>query len=345
VNSITYKDAGVDIEAGDRFVDRIKPFVNQTNRKGVIGSIGGFGGLFQLPSGYKEPVLVSSTDGVGTKLKLANDLRCHNGVGIDLVAMCVNDILVQGATPLFFLDYIAISKLDPDIATNVVRSIAMGCKIANCALLGGETAEMPGMYHNGEYDLAGFAVGIVEKSKIITGNTIKPGDYVIGFPSSGFHSNGYSLVRKLLAQDKPNTAKLFDDDSGQTFAEVLMRPTIIYSRIVTNLINNFNIKGFAHITGGGLTGNIPRILPSGVNVELFRDSWARPKIFDWAQRVGNIAETEMLRVFNCGIGMIAIVSPDDITEVTLHLHQDMDKVSLIGMVVESDEKEPKVILK
>lgn len=340
---ITYKESGVDIEAGDEFVNRIKPFVRQTNQKGVLGGIGGFGGLFQLPSGYQEPVLVSSTDGVGTKLKLAQDLNCHYGVGIDLVAMSVNDILVQGATPLFFLDYIATGKLDPDVSTMVVRGITKGCKIANCALLGGETAEMPGMYTKGEYDLAGFAVGIVEKAKIITGNDIKPGDYVIGFPSSGFHSNGYSLVRKLITLNRPNTAKMFDD--GQTFAEAIMRPTIIYARQVLELINNFTIKGFAHITGGGLIGNIPRILPPGTAVELVRKSWKQPKVFDWVQSVGNVPETEMLRVFNCGIGLIAIIAQDDITNVNTFLRKNLFVSDVIGRVVSCKEGENKVILK
>ncbi|QEL65844.1 phosphoribosylaminoimidazole synthetase [Oryzomicrobium terrae] len=307
---LSYRDAGVDIDAGDALVDRIKPLAKKTLREGVMAGIGGFGALFEVPKKYKEPVLVSGTDGVGTKLKLAFDLKRHDTVGIDLVAMSVNDILVQGAEPLFFLDYFACGKLDVDTAARVVGGIAAGCEQAGCALIGGETAEMPGMYPDGEYDLAGFAVGAVEKSKIINGSTIVPGDVVLGLASSGAHSNGYSLVRKILARANPDVDATFDGD--KTLADAIMAPTRIYVKSVLALLAAMPeaVKGLAHITGGGLTENVPRVLPENVVADLDKSAWPRPKLFQWLQAEGNVAEDEMHRVFNCGIGMVIVVPAD-----------------------------------
>ncbi|MCE1243839.1 phosphoribosylformylglycinamidine cyclo-ligase [Oryzomicrobium sp.] len=306
-SSLSYRDAGVDIDAGDALVDRIKPLAKKTLREGVMAGIGGFGALFEVPKKYKEPVLVSGTDGVGTKLKLAFELARHDTVGIDLVAMSVNDILVQGAEPLFFLDYFACGKLDVDTAARVVGGIAAGCEQAGCALIGGETAEMPGMYPDGEYDLAGFAVGAVEKSKIINGSTIVPGDVVLGLASSGAHSNGYSLVRKILARSNPDVDAKFDGD--KTLADAIMAPTRIYVKSVLALLAAMPeaVKGLAHITGGGLTENVPRVLPDNVVADLDKSAWPRPKLFQWLQAEGNVAEDEMHRVFNCGIGMVIVV--------------------------------------
>ena len=309
-SSLSYRDAGVDIDAGDALVDRIKPLAKKTLREGVMAGIGGFGALFEVPKKYKEPVLVSGTDGVGTKLKLAFELARHDTVGIDLVAMSVNDILVQGAEPLFFLDYFACGKLDVDTAARVVGGIAAGCEQAGCALIGGETAEMPGMYPDGEYDLAGFAVGAVEKSKIINGSTIVPGDVVLGLASSGAHSNGYSLVRKILARSNPDVDAKFDGD--KTLADAIMAPTRIYVKSVLALLAAMPeaVKGLAHITGGGLTENVPRVLPDNVVADLDKSAWPRPKLFQWLQAEGNVAEDEMHRVFNCGIGMVIVVPAD-----------------------------------
>jgi phosphoribosylformylglycinamidine cyclo-ligase len=304
---LSYKDAGVDIDAGDALVERIKPMARRTMREGVISGIGGFGGLFEVPKRYKEPVLVSGTDGVGTKLKLAFEWHMPDGVGQDLVAMSVNDVLVQGAEPLFFLDYFACGKLDVDTAARVVGGVAKGCEIAGCALLGGETAEMPGMYPPGEYDLAGFAVGAVEKSGIVNGSTIVPGDVVIGLASSGVHSNGYSLVRKIISRTTPPT--MLD---GQPFRDRVMAPTRIYVKPVLELMTHITIKGMAHITGGGLLENIPRCLPEGVKVELEAKSWPQPEIFDWLQREGGVAQAEMHRTFNCGIGYVMMVAAADV---------------------------------
>jgi phosphoribosylformylglycinamidine cyclo-ligase len=306
--SLSYRDAGVDIDAGDALVDRIKPFAKKTMRDGVLGGIGGFGALFEVPKKYREPVLVSGTDGVGTKLKLAFELNRHDTVGIDLVAMSVNDILVQGAEPLFFLDYFACGKLHVDTAASVVQGIARGCELSGCALIGGETAEMPGMYPDGEYDLAGFAVGVVEKSKIIDGSTILPGDVVIGIASSGAHSNGYSLVRKIIERSKPDLDAKFDGD--RTLADAIMAPTHLYVKPVLALMQSVTIKGMAHITGGGLTENVPRVLPPGAKAVLHKSAWQRPKLFDWLQQEGGVAEAEMHRVFNCGIGMVLIVAQE-----------------------------------
>ena len=312
---LSYRDAGVDIDAGDALVEAIKPYAKRTMRPEVMGGLGGFGALFELSKKYKEPVLVSSTDGVGTKLKLAFTLGRHDTVGIDLVAMSVNDVLVQGAEPLFFLDYYACGKLDVPVAADVVKGVAQGCEQAGCALIGGETAEMPGMYPAGEYDLAGFCVGAVEKADIITGQTIKIGDAVIGLASSGPHSNGYSLVRKILERVKPDLNADFD---GRPLVDALMAPTRIYVKPVLALMKEVKIKGLAHITGGGLTENVPRVLPDNVYAALFSVAWQRPKIFDWLQEHGGVEDAEMHRVFNCGIGMVLIVDQED-AERTMNL--------------------------
>ena len=310
LTSLTYRDAGVDIVAGDALVDRIKPLAKRTLRPEVLGSIGGFGALFELSGKYKEPVLVSGTDGVGTKLKLAFALDTHDTVGQDLVAMSVNDILVQGAEPLFFLDYFACGKLHVDTAADVVKGIARGCELAGCALIGGETAEMPGMYPDGEYDLAGFAVGAVEKAEIITGQTIAAGDVVLGLASSGAHSNGYSLIRKVIEVTQPN---LDGDFHGRPLRDVILEPTRIYVKPLLALMKAQPgmVKGMAHITGGGLLENVPRVLPDGLTAELRADAWQMPPLFQWLQGAGNIAADEMYRTFNCGIGMVVIVSAAD----------------------------------
>ena len=310
LSSLTYRDAGVDIDAGDSLVERIKPFAKRTMRPEVMAGIGGFGALFEISRKFKEPVLVSGTDGVGTKLKLAFQLNRHDTVGIDLVAMSVNDILVQGAEPLFFLDYFACGRLDVEIAASVIQGIAKGCELAGCALIGGETAEMPGMYppgfyERGEYDLAGFAVGAVEKSKIIDGRGIAPGDVVIGLASSGAHSNGYSLVRKILERAKPDMNADFD---GRSLAEAVMAPTRIYVKPLLALMNVLPLKGLAHITGGGLLDNVPRILGESLVATLDSGAWTRPKLFDWLQQEGQVVDAEMHRVFNCGIGMVVVVA-------------------------------------
>ena len=303
--AFTYRDAGVDIDAGDALVENIKPFAKRTMRPEVMAGIGGFGALCGLPAKYKEPILVSGTDGVGTKLKLAFELNRHDTIGIDLVAMSVNDILTQGAEPLFFLDYFACGKLDVATATDVVKGIAAGCEQSGCALIGGETAEMPGMYPSGEYDLAGFAVGVVEKSKIINGSTIQAGDVVLGLASSGAHSNGYSLIRRIIAEKKVDlTAKL----DGRPLSEVILAPTRIYVKPVLQLMQSIDVKGLAHITGGGIVDNVPRVLTEALTAHIDGKSWPRPPLFTWLQEQGNVAEAEMLRVFNCGIGMVIIVA-------------------------------------
>jgi phosphoribosylformylglycinamidine cyclo-ligase len=327
--SISYRDAGVDIEAGDALVEDIKPFAKRTMRPEVLAGIGGFGSLFEVPKKFKNPVLVSGTDGVGTKLKLAFQLNKHDTVGIDLVAMCVNDILVQGAEPLFFLDYFACGKLEVGAAAQVIKGIAAGCEQAGCALVGGETAEMPGMYPPGEYDLAGFSVGAVDKEAIIDGTTIAPGDVVLGLASSGAHSNGYSLVRKLI---EVSGIDMDSDFHGRPFRDVVMEPTRIYVKPLLKLIEALPVKGMAHITGGGLTENIPRVLPEGVTAELKRGSWTIPPLFGWMQQQGNIAEDEMLRTFNCGIGMAVIVSAEDADRATALLAAEGEQVSRIGVI-------------
>jgi phosphoribosylformylglycinamidine cyclo-ligase len=305
--SLTYRDAGVDIDAGDALVENIKPFAKRTMRPEVLAGIGGFGALCALPTKYKEPVLVSGTDGVGTKLKLAFELKRHDTIGIDLVAMSVNDILTQGAEPLFFLDYFACGKLDVATATDVVKGIATGCEQSGCALIGGETAEMPGMYPAGEYDLAGFAVGVVEKSRIINGSTIAAGDAVLGLASSGAHSNGYSLIRRIVAEKNVDLSAQLD---GRPLSELILAPTRIYVKPVLQLMQKIPVKGLAHITGGGIVDNLPRVLSDGLTAHIDGASWPRPPLFAWLQEQGNVAEAEMLRVFNCGIGMIIVVAPE-----------------------------------
>ncbi len=329
--SLSYRDAGVDIDAGDELVERIKPLAKKTLREGVLGGIGGFGALFEVPKRYKEPVLVSGTDGVGTKLRLAFDLNRHDTVGQDLVAMSVNDILVLGAESLFFLDYFACGKLDVDTAAAVVGGIAKGCELAGCALIGGETAEMPGMYPAGEYDLAGFAVGVVEKSKAIDGKaTIAAGDVVLGLASSGAHSNGYSLVRKIIERSKPDMNAKFDGE--RTLADVVMAPTRIYVKQVLATMEKVNIKGMAHITGGGLLENVPRVLPENTVAELEKAAWPRPKLFDWMQAEGNVAENEMHRVFNCGIGLVVVVAAADADAAMAELKAQGEAVYRIGKI-------------
>jgi len=335
-SSLSYRDAGVDIDAGDALVDRIRPLARRTMREGVLGGIGGFGALFEVPRRYREPVLVSGTDGVGTKLKLAFALDGHDTVGIDLVAMSVNDILVQGAEPLFFLDYFACGKLDVEVAARVVGGIARGCELADCALIGGETAEMPDMYPEGEYDLAGFAVGVVEKSSIIDGSRIAVGDAVLGLASSGAHSNGYSLVRRVIertwgAIDAP---QMNDDFQGRRFADVVLAPTRIYVRPVLGLVRSLPVKGIAHITGGGLLENVPRVLRDGLQAVLHRDAWTMPPLFGWLQRHGGIDEAEMHRVFNCGIGMVIVVDAADAAAAAAMLAAAGETVYRIGEIVE-----------
>ena len=330
INSLSYRDAGVDIDAGDRLVENIKPFAMRTMRPEVLSGIGGFGGLVEISKKYKDPVLVSGTDGVGTKLKLAFDLNRHDTVGIDLVAMSVNDILVQGAEPLFFLDYFACGKLDVDAATEVIKGIANGCEQSGCALIGGETAEMPGMYPVGEYDLAGFAVGVVEKANIITGEHIKPGDVVLGLASNGAHSNGYSLVRKIIERSQPDLNAKFDGE--RTLADCIMAPTRLYVKPLLALMKSLTVKGMAHITGGGITENVPRVLPKNVVADIDSKAWKMPKLFDWLREQGNVEAQEMFRTFNCGIGMVVIVSQEDAAKAISQLQAAGEKVSQIGHI-------------
>jgi phosphoribosylformylglycinamidine cyclo-ligase len=338
---LSYRDAGVDIDAGDALVDRIKPLAKKTMRDGVLAGIGGFGALFEVPKRYREPVLVSGTDGVGTKLKLAFEWNCHETIGQDLVAMSVNDILVQGAESLFFLDYFACGKLSVDTATTVVAGIAKGCELAGCALIGGETAEMPGMYPPGEYDLAGFAVGVVEKSKIINGSSIKSGDVVIGIASSGAHSNGYSLIRKIIERAG---AKPTEDIGGRSLREVVMTPTQIYVKQLLNVMAQHPIKGLAHITGGGLVDNVPRVLPDNTQAVLQRDSWQMPDLFRWLQMKGGVADAEMVRVFNCGIGMAVVVSQQDADAVIACINQQGLHSWCLGEIVERPQGAPQTIV-
>src|SRR4051812_2401579 len=319
---LSYRDAGVDIDAGDALVEAIKPYARRTMRPEVLAGIGGFGALCEIPKKYRQPVLVSGTDGVGTKLKLAFSLRRHDTVGIDLVAMSVNDVLVQGAEPLFFLDYFACGKLDNRVAADVVKGIARGCELAGCALIGGETAEMPGMYPAGEYDLAGFCVGVVEKERIIDGRSIAPGDVLLGLASSGPHSNGFSLIRKILERSKPDAALL----------DALMAPTRIYVKPVLALLEAVPVKGLAHITGGGLTENVPRVLQENLLAKIEKSSWPRPALFSWLQREGNVAEDEMHRVFNCGIGMVIVVAAGDARRAAEHLRAAGETVYEIGRI-------------
>jgi phosphoribosylformylglycinamidine cyclo-ligase len=327
---LTYRDAGVDIDAGDELVERIKPMVKRTMRKEVLAGIGGFGALVEVPlDRYRRPVLVSGTDGVGTKLRLAIDTGRHDKIGIDLVAMCANDIAVSGAEPLFFLDYYATGKLRVDVAEAVVRGIAEGCELAGAALVGGETAEMPGMYHGDDYDLAGFCVGVVERDHIIDGSKIQAGDVLLGLASSGPHSNGYSLIRKLVslagADAKTQVA-------GKALFDRLLSPTRIYVKSMLALVQQVNVKGFAHITGGGLTDNIPRVIPEGLEVVLQRRSWARDPVFEWLAATGRIAPAEMYRTFNCGIGMVAVVSSQDAEAALTTLATLGETAAVIGTV-------------
>lgn len=331
--SISYRDAGVDMEAGDALVEQIKPFAKRTMRPEVMGGIGGFGSLFEMPKKFKNPVLVSGTDGVGTKLKLAFQLDKHDTVGIDLVAMSVNDILVQGAEPLFFLDYFACGKLEVGTAAQVIKGIAQGCEQAGCALVGGETAEMPGMYPAGEYDLAGFAVGAVDKEAIINGSTIAEGDVLLGLASSGAHSNGYSLIRKLIEKSGID----FDSDAdglfgGTPFRDVVMAPTRIYVKPLLKLIQAMSVKGMAHITGGGITENVPRVLPAGLTAEVKKGSWPMPPLFTWLQAQGNVTDDEMHRTFNCGIGMVVIVAEQNAVAAKQLLEAEGETVSVIGKI-------------
>ena len=350
---LSYRDAGVDIDAGDALVERIKPLASRTRRPGVLSGIGGFGGLFAVPAGYREPILVSGTDGVGTKLKLAFALDRHDTIGIDLVAMSVNDILVQGAEPLFFLDYFACGKLNVDTAAAVIGGVAAGCEQSGCALLGGETAEMPGMYPPGEYDLAGFAVGVVEKAGIIDGSTILAGDQLVGLASSGPHSNGYSLIRRVLekACGEITPAALQRPLQGRPLADWVMAPTRLYAKPLLSLIRGQAaathpgrgaagdaaarpnpVKGMAHITGGGLLENVPRMLPTGLQAVIRAAAWKRPAIFDWLQAEGGIADVEMHRVFNCGIGMVLVVAPDRAEALAALLAEAGETVTRLGRV-------------
>ena len=328
---LSYRDAGVDIDAGDALVERIKPLARRTMREGVLAGIGGFGALFEVPKRYREPVLVSGTDGVGTKLRLAFEWDAHDTVGIDLVAMSVNDVLVQGAEPLFFLDYFACGRLDVDVAARVVGGIARGCEESGCALIGGETAEMPGMYPPGEYDLAGFCVGAVEKSGIIDGRDIAVGDVVLGLASSGVHSNGYSLVRRIVER-AGGGGSLPETLDGERFRARVMRPTRLYVKPLLAAMKSVRFKGLSHITGGGLVENIPRCLPDGLQAVLDAGAWPRPEIFDWLQREGGVAEAEMHRTFNCGIGFVAIVAADEAGRAESALRDAGESVFRIGRI-------------
>ncbi len=340
-HGLSYRDAGVDIDAGDALVERIKPLARSTLREGVLAGVGGFGALFEVPRRYREPVLVSGTDGVGTKLKLAFELNIHDTVGIDLVAMSVNDILVQGAEPMFFLDYFACGRLSVDTAAAVVAGIAEGCRRAGCALVGGETAEMPGMYPDGEYDLAGFAVGAVEKSAIVDGRSIVPGDAVVALASSGPHSNGYSLVRRSV---QVAGADLHADFQSGTLGQALLEPTRIYVKPVLDLMARVAVKGMAHITGGGITGNVPRVLPRGMRAVLDLSSWTLPPVFAWLQAHGKVADQEMHRVFNCGVGMVIVTAPRDAARAVEILTAHGERAWIAGRIEDGGPGEPSAVL-
>lgn len=335
--SLSYKDAGVDIDAGERLVDRIKSVAQRTRRPEVLTGLGGFGALFELPKGYQEPVLVSGTDGVGTKLRLAMQLRKHDTIGIDLVAMCVNDLVVGGAEPLFFLDYYATGKLDVDTAAEVVTGIGIGCEQAGCALVGGETAEMPGMYEGEDYDLAGFCVGIVEKSKILDGSAVRSGDVLLGLASSGPHSNGYSLIRKIV---EVSNADLNQPMGAGTLGEALLEPTRIYVKSLLPVLKSQPISALAHITGGGLLENIPRVLPANTKAVIDKTRWQLPEVFSWLQAQGNVAEQEMYRTFNCGIGMVVCVPAAAADAVRGELEAAGETVFTIGTVEAAETSEP-----
>jgi phosphoribosylformylglycinamidine cyclo-ligase len=331
---LTYREAGVDIDAGDALVEAIKPFAKRTMRPEVLAGVGGFGALCELPKKYKQPVLVSGTDGVGTKLKLAFKWHRHDTVGIDLVAMSVNDVLTSGAEPLFFLDYFGCGKLEQKVAQRVIKGIATGCEEAGCALIGGETAEMPGMYPEGEYDLAGFCVGVVEKERIIDARAVAPGDVLLGLASSGPHSNGYSLIRRIVG-DEPLSSNLSDS---------LMEPTRIYVKPVLKLLAAVPVRGLAHVTGGGLVGNVPRALPAGTRAVIKKAAWPRPEIFGWLQQAGKVPEEEMWRVFNCGIGMVVIVPRDKVQMARMLLEREGELVHEIGAVEKSGAAEPDAVI-
>ncbi|AEG15276.1 phosphoribosylformylglycinamidine cyclo-ligase [Desulfofundulus kuznetsovii DSM 6115] len=340
---LTYADAGVDIAAGNRAVELIRDSVRSTFRSEVLTEIGGFGGLFALDtSRYRHPVLVSGTDGVGTKLKIAMLMDRHDTIGIDAVAMCVNDILVQGAEPLFFLDYLAVGKLVPEKVAAIVSGVAAGCRQAGCALIGGETAEMPGFYGPGEYDLAGFVVGVVERERIIDGSSIRPGDRLVGLPSSGLHSNGYSLARRVLLEVAGYGVDTYQEDLGRTVGEEMLEPTRIYARTVLPLLEQFDIRGMAHITGGGLTENIPRILPPSTAAVLERRSWPVPPVFSLIQSIGRVAEEEMLRTFNMGLGLVMVVPAEQTDALLTHLSQLGEKAYLVGEIA-GGEREVKYV--
>ncbi|ATO32142.1 Phosphoribosylformylglycinamidine cyclo-ligase [Dickeya dianthicola] len=339
--SLSYKDAGVDIDAGNALVDRIKGVVKQTRRPEVMGGLGGFGALCALPQKYREPVLVSGTDGVGTKLRLAMDLQRHDTIGIDLVAMCVNDLVVQGAEPLFFLDYYATGKLDVDTAARVITGIAEGCKQSGCALVGGETAEMPGMYHGDDYDVAGFCVGVVEKADIIDGSKVREGDALIALASSGPHSNGYSLIRKILEVSGANPEQV--QLGGKPLADHLLAPTKIYVKSVLSLIENVDVHAISHLTGGGFWENIPRVLPEGMQATIDESSWQWPAVFEWLQQSGNVSRHEMYRTFNCGVGMIIALPADQADKAIAHLNASGETAWNIGVITRTDGGETVVI--
>jgi phosphoribosylformylglycinamidine cyclo-ligase len=338
--SLSYKDAGVDIDAGNALVENIKGAVKRTTRPEVMGGLGGFGSVCQLPTGYKEPVLVAGTDGVGTKLRLAIDLAKHDTVGIDLVAMCVNDLIVQGAEPLFFLDYYATAKLDIAVASSVVEGIAEGCVQAGCALVGGETAEMPGMYHKGDYDIAGFCVGVAEKSRLIDGTNVAAGDQLIALGASGPHSNGFSLIRKVLEVNSTDTNELLE---GKKIADHLLEPTKIYVKSVLELLKNVDVHALSHITGGGFWENIPRVLPETAQAVIKGDSWQWPSIFNWLQENGNITEHEMYRTFNCGVGMVIVVPADKVAQSIEILAAHGENAWHIGEIADKADGEEPVV--
>jgi phosphoribosylformylglycinamidine cyclo-ligase len=337
--SISYKDAGVDIDAGNALVERIKGVAKRTRRPGVMAGLGGFGALFEIPKGYDEPVLVSGTDGVGTKLRVAMDLNQHGTIGIDLVAMCVNDLVVAGAEPLFFLDYYATGKLNVDVAASVVDGIGTGCEQAGAALVGGETAEMPGMYEGEDYDLAGFCVGVVEKSKIIDGSKVAVGDTLIGLPSSGPHSNGYSLIRKIL---EVKNIDIKQDFNGKPLGEVLLEPTRIYVKPLLALLKEVTVNSLSHITGGGLYENLPRVLPENAKAVIDAKSWNRPAIFDWLQEQGNVEDKEMLRTLNCGIGMVVVVPSEEAEKAVELLKAEGEEPVIIGSIESASADEEQV---
>lgn len=340
--SLSYKDAGVDIDAGNQLVDRIKHVAKKTKRPGVLAGLGGFGALFELPTGYKEPVLISGTDGVGTKLRLAMDLNKHDTIGIDLVAMCVNDLIVAGAEPLFFLDYYATGKLNVDVAEQVVTGIGEGCLQSGCALVGGETAEMPGMYHDDDYDLAGFCVGVAEKSEIIDGSNVSDGDVLIGLASSGPHSNGYSLIRKIIEVSGANVSDSLE--GGTVISDALMQPTRIYVKNLLKLISESPVNALSHITGGGLLENIPRVLPDNCKAVINTSSWDLPPVFKWLQKNGNVETTEMYRTFNCGVGMVIAVPQANAQQNVDMLNELGEQAWVIGEIKTKSDSEEAVEL-